>query len=91
MLTAAGIDAAGPKGGVRAQGLALLYASVLRTWVNDDSRSMDKTMAALDQALTRGQSWSRLLDDLCAVIPPRCEPRRWRGRRDGAREEPAGV
>jgi AcrR family transcriptional regulator len=36
MLTAAGIDASGPKGMVRAQGLALLYANVLRTWVDDD-------------------------------------------------------
>ena len=30
MLTAAGIDASGPKGMVRAQGLALLFANVLR-------------------------------------------------------------
>ena len=36
MLTAAGIGAAGPKGMVRAQGLALLFANVLRTWVDDD-------------------------------------------------------
>src|SRR4051794_10269554 len=36
MLTAADIDAAGPRGMLRAQGLALLYASVLRTWVHDD-------------------------------------------------------
>ena len=33
MLTAADISASGPKGMVRAQGLALLFASVLRTWV----------------------------------------------------------
>ena len=36
MLTAAGIGASGPKGMVRAQGLALLFANVLRTWVDDD-------------------------------------------------------
>ena len=36
MLTAAGIDAAGPRGAMRAQGLALLFAQVLRTWVDDD-------------------------------------------------------
>ena len=31
MLTAAGINASGPRGMIRAQGLALLFASVLRT------------------------------------------------------------
>ena len=33
MLTAAGISASGPRGMMRAQGLALLFGSVLRTWV----------------------------------------------------------
>src|SRR4051812_32587526 len=32
MLTAAGIGASGPKGMIRAQGLALMFANVLRTW-----------------------------------------------------------
>src|SRR6185503_11117373 len=32
MLAAANISSSGPKGMVRAQGLALLFASVLRTW-----------------------------------------------------------
>src|SRR5213595_3779730 len=32
MMTAANIDAAGPRGMIRAQGLAALFASVLRTW-----------------------------------------------------------
>ncbi len=36
MLTAAGISASGPRGMMRAQGLALLFGSVLRTWVRDD-------------------------------------------------------
>src|SRR5499427_5627814 len=36
MLTAANIDAAGPRGIVRAQGLALLFAGGLRTFVNDE-------------------------------------------------------
>ena len=33
MLTAAGIGAAGPRGMLRAQGLSLLFGSVLQTWV----------------------------------------------------------
>src|SRR5437763_10275495 len=35
MLTAADIGASGPRGMLRAQGLALLFASVLRTWIDD--------------------------------------------------------
>jgi len=65
MLTAANIDAAGPSGIVRAQGLALLFAGVLRTFVNDDDEGLARTMAALDRALARGQRWSGFLDDLC--------------------------
>ena len=64
MLTAADIDAAGPRGMVRAQGLAILFASVLRTWVDDDDPGHARTMAALDRALARGQRWSGFLDGL---------------------------
>lgn len=77
MLTAAGVGGAGPKGAMRAQGLALIFAGVLRVWVNDADRGLARTMAELDRALTRGESWSRLLDDVCAVIPtPRPHSRR---------------
>ena len=49
---------------VRAQGLALLFASVLRTWVDDDDPGQARTLAALDRALSSGQRWAGLLDDL---------------------------
>jgi hypothetical protein len=49
---------------VRAQGLAILFASVLRTWVDDDDPGHARTMAALDRALARGQRWSGFLDGL---------------------------
>src|SRR5216683_6286324 len=67
MLTAANIDAAGPRGIVRAQGLALLFASVLRVWVHDDDPGHARTMAALDRALGHGQRWSGFLDGLCRI------------------------
>ena len=67
MLAAANLDANGPGGMIRAQGLALLFASVLRTWINDDDPGHARTMAALDRALARGQRLSRLADDLCRV------------------------
>src|SRR6266516_1622131 len=86
MLTAADMDAAGPRGMLRAQGLAMLYASVLRTWVDDDDPGRARTMAALDRALARGQRWSGLLDDLCRIPAFFSRVRRPR-RRDGDGEE----
>jgi AcrR family transcriptional regulator len=82
MLTAADIDAAGPRGRVRAQGLALLFASVLRTWVHDDDPGHARTMAALDRALARGQRWSGFLDDLCSLPQRFGRARRRRPRRE---------
>jgi AcrR family transcriptional regulator len=89
MLTAAGISTAGGKGALRAQGLAFMFAQVLRVWVEDEDPGLARTMAELDRALTRGQSWSRLLDDLCAVIPTPRPRRRRRSRRDEADEAAA--
>jgi len=87
MLTAADVDAAGPRGMIRAQGLAMLFASVLRTWVDDEDEGFARTLAALDRALARGQRWSRFLDDVSRI--PACvgrlRPRR--RRRDDAGDE----
>ncbi len=93
MLTAADIDAAGPGGMLRAQGLALLFAQVLRTWVRDDDPGLARTMAALDRALARGQRWSGLLDDLCRIPARACRlrPRRRRGEDDAGDEETAAA
>jgi AcrR family transcriptional regulator len=83
MLTAANIDAAGPRGIVRAQGLALLFAGVLRTFVDDEDEGLARTMAALDRALARGQRWSGFLEDLCRFAPRcACIPRVHRRRHD---------
>ncbi len=82
MLTAAGISTSGGKGAIRAQGLAFIFAQVLRVWADDDDPGLAPTMAELDRGLTRGQSWSRLVDDLCAVIPRPRRRRRRRPRRD---------
>ncbi len=89
MLTAAGIDAAGPRGMIRAQGTAALFASVLRTWVDDEDEGLARTLAALDRALARGQRWSGMLDDLCRFSPGKFRSR-FRRRRD-EEEEPAAA
>ena len=86
MLTAAGIGASGPKGMVRSQGLALLFANVLRTWVDDDDAGLARTLAALDRELARGQRFAGLLDDLCRIPEAACNLRkRMRGSRRGRR------
>lgn len=87
MLEAAGIHASGPKGLIRAQGLALLFAAVARVWVDDDDEGLARTMAALDRELSRGARWAGFLDDLF-LIPEtfgrivRNRPRRRRPRGD---------
>jgi AcrR family transcriptional regulator len=90
MMNAAGIGAAGPLGMIRAQGLAVLFAAVLDTWIRDDDRDQARTMAALDRALARGQRFAGLLEDLCA-IPARLYRARPRSRsRRRRRGEDAG-
>ena len=90
MLAAAEITASGPRGALRAQGLALLYGSVLRTWVRDDDPGLARTMAALDRALGRGQRLLGILDDLCFIPARLCRLRsRWRRRGDDAEESVA--
>jgi AcrR family transcriptional regulator len=91
MLTAAEINASGPRGMIRAQGLALLFGSVLRTWVRDDDPGLARTMAALDRALARGQRFSGFLDDLCHIPSRLCRLRPRRRRRDDDAEEESAV
>jgi AcrR family transcriptional regulator len=82
MLEAAGIPANGPRGAMRAQGAALMFARVLDTWVDDDDPSHDRTMAVLDRGLASAERWVGFLDDLCML--PACilrGPRRRRRRR----------
>jgi AcrR family transcriptional regulator len=85
MLEAAGIGASGPKGALRAQGAALMFARVLAVWFDDDEPGLDRTMAALDRGLSSAERWAGFLDDLCAI--PRCIARGPRRRRARDEEE----
>ncbi|HEX3937967.1 MAG TPA: TetR/AcrR family transcriptional regulator [Xanthobacteraceae bacterium] len=91
MLTAAGVPAAGPRGMVRAQALAVMFASVLRTWVDDEDDGLARTMAALDRALGRGQRLAGLVEDLCFIPSRLCRlaSRRRRRGEDDAEEAAA--
>jgi AcrR family transcriptional regulator len=83
MLEAAGVGASGPRGALRAQGAALMFARVLSVWINDEDEGLDRTMSALDRGLSSAERWAGFLDDLCAI--PKCVlrgPRRRRRARD---------
>jgi AcrR family transcriptional regulator len=56
-LEAADIPATGWRGRLRVHLLAALYISVFRTFLEDDSADLARTMAALDQRLRRAESW----------------------------------
>jgi len=88
MLEAAGIGASGPKGALRAQGAALMFARVLGVWFDDDEPDLGRTMAALDRGLASAERWAGFLDDLCA-IPCAIRGRRRRRRRDEDEEAEA--
>ena len=74
MMEAANISSSGVRGQLRIKGLALIYLAVLRSWFNDDSEDISRTMASLDRQLQRAE---RLLGFL-----------RRRGRREAG--EPCG-
>jgi len=91
MLTAAGINASGPRGVIRAQGLAVLLGSVMRTWIHDDDPGLARTMSALDRALARGQRFAGFLDDLCHIPSRLCGLRGRRRRGYDEAEETAAA
>ena len=51
MLEASGLDTGGLRGALRVAGLSAGILWVLRTWAEDESEDMGKTMAALDKTL----------------------------------------
>jgi AcrR family transcriptional regulator len=82
MLEAAGIRATGPKGRLRAQGAALMFARVLGVWLHDDDPALGRSMAALDRGIASAERWSGFLDDLCCIPAVICRgPGRLRRRR----------
>lgn len=60
MLEAAGEDTTGILGAVKVTGLTGIYLNVLRTWKQDDSADLSKTMAALDKNLDRSEKFMNM-------------------------------
>ena len=68
MLQAAGISTEGAGGALRVAGLALAYASVFRTWLDDDDPGHARTMAALDRRLRRGERTMQSIDSVTTTL-----------------------
>ena len=68
MLQAAGIGTDGMSGGLRITGLATVYATVFRVWLEDDDPGLARTMAALDRRLRRGESTLRNVEWAGSVL-----------------------
>jgi len=68
MLEAAGIGSGGVEGLARVAGLASVYGSVFRIWLEDDDPGLARTMAALDRRLQRGERALRRMDDLMSGV-----------------------
>lgn len=76
LLEAAGISSGGLGGLARVNGMAAVYLYAMRTWLNDDTPDMARTMATLDKALRRadtvaGAVWRHRGD---AAAPPQDLP-----------------
>ncbi len=59
MLELAGIETNGMRGALRVAGLVGVYAWTLRTWMDDDTDDLSKTMATLDKLLGRVDEFAK--------------------------------
>lgn len=87
MLAGSGAKLDGPGGALRVAGLASVYGKVFQIWLDDPSPSLDKTMAALDQRLARGERMLSAVEQACAdACRLACAfmPRGWGRKDDGA-------
>jgi hypothetical protein len=68
MLEAADAKLDGPAGALRVGGLAAIYGKVFCVWLDDDTPSLDKTMAALDKRLGKGERMMSGIESACADL-----------------------
>ncbi|MEO8667472.1 MAG: TetR/AcrR family transcriptional regulator, partial [Bauldia sp.] len=66
---AGGVPHRGLAGAVAIGGAAMVYAGTLGVFVEDEDAGLDRTMAALDRALERGERTMRFLDRACSFVP----------------------
>ncbi len=93
MLAGAGAKLNGPGGALRVAGLTAVYGKVFQVWLDDPSPSLDKTMAALDQRLAKGERMLTGIETACGdVCRIACAflPRGWKrgGRPEASPQSP---
>jgi len=92
MLAASGAKLDGAGAALRVGGLTAIYGKVFEVWLDDDSPSLDETMAALDKRLAKGERWLARTETACADL---CRfacgflPRGWKRREAEATPPPA--
>ena len=90
MLVGVGAKLDGPGGVLRVTGLTAVYGKVFQVWLDDASPSLDKTMAALDKRLARGERMLSAVEQACedaCRLACAFVPRGWK--RGGAEAPPA--
>ena len=90
MLEAAGLEASGPRGALRAQGLGVVWLATLRAWEKDESADLSATMAALDRALDQADRAARSFGLGREENQPDDTPTDTPAAEDAAPEDPAG-
>jgi ubiquinone biosynthesis protein COQ9 len=65
MLAGAGAKLDGAGGALRVTGLTAIYRRVFEIWLDDPSPSLDRTMAALDKRLNRGERFLSGMESTC--------------------------
>jgi AcrR family transcriptional regulator len=68
MLQAAGAKLDSPGGALRVAGLACIYGRVFGVWLEDDTPSLDRTMAALDKRLGRAERTLSGIETACGDL-----------------------
>lgn len=68
MLAGSGAKLDGPGGALRVAGLAAIYGRVFQVWLDDDTPSLDKTMAALDKRLGKGERMLSGIETACGDV-----------------------
>jgi hypothetical protein len=67
-LANAGAKLDGPAALVRVAGLSAVYGKAFSVWLEDDSSSLDKTMATLDRGLANGERGMQSLERACETV-----------------------
>jgi AcrR family transcriptional regulator len=70
VLETVGVDAEGPAGALKLQGLVFAWIRIVEVWLEDEEEGLSRTLAALDSELTRGEGFVRGLDTIERIAAP---------------------